>query len=167
MTETQKHAAAFKQIIKENKQFLLLTHLDPDGDALGSACGLAYILKKMKKQVAIGLSEPFPARYEFLNRDEGLRFVQHERVNPAKFDAVIVLDASTPSRLDKFEGQIRNLAPESVLVNLDHHGDNSRYGTLNIVDTDAASASQMVIELLGARALDVNSAWCLYSGIVH
>jgi len=167
MTETQKHAAAFRQIIKDKKQFLLLTHLDPDGDALGSACGLAYILKKMKKQVVIGLCESLPVRYEFLNRDESLRFLQHERINLSKYDAIIVLDASTPARLDKFENQIKTLGPDVCLVNIDHHGDNSRFGTLNIVDTDSASASQMIIELLGARALDVNSAWCLYAGIVH
>ena len=167
MSEPQKFSAELRQIIKEHKQFLLLTHYDPDGDALGSTCGLGYILRRMKKQVTIGLCDVFPGRYEFLICDDGLRFQQQERVNLAKFDAVIVLDSSTPDRLDKFEGGVRAL-PEGVpLVNIDHHGDNSRYGTLNIVDCDAASTSQMIVELLGARALDSQAAFCLYAGIVY
>lgn len=167
MRETQKQAAAFKQVIKETKQFLLLTHLDPDGDALGSACGLAYILKKMKKQVVIGLSEALPTRYEFLNHDESLRFLQPERINPSKYGAIIVLDSSTLDRLDKFKNQLQELDPAISLVNIDRHADNSRFGTLNIIDSDSASVSQMIVELLGSRALDINSAWCLYAGMVH
>ena len=167
MTEPQKYAAEFRQIVKECKQYLLLTHYDPDGDALGSVCGLAYILRKMKKQVTIGLCEAYPARYEFLICDDGLRFQQQERVNFSKFDAIFVLDASTPDRLDKFEKDIRALPSGSRLVNIDHHADNTRYGSLNIVDCDAASTSQMIVELTGARALDSHAAFCLYAGIVY
>jgi len=167
MTETQKYSTEFKRLLKERKSFLLLMHSHPDGDALGACCGLAFVLKKMKKQVTIGLCEPLPARYEFLTRDDALRFAQQERIQLARYDTVIALDASTPNRLGKFASGIVGGQESVLVVNIDHHAENTRFGAANIIDDGADSTAQMVIELVGARSLDANAAFCLYTGMLY
>lgn len=161
-------------ILSGGKHFLILTHIDPDGDALGAAFGLAYILKKMKKQPVVGLNAPLARKYEFLNIDEGIKVILPERLNLSRLDGLLVLDLGDLKRLDRYSEPVRELleggekgTPALPVVNIDHHPDNTRFGTFNIVDSNAASTSQMILEIFGSRMLDKRSALRLYTGIVY
>jgi len=158
-----------EQILEEGKHFLLLSHLDPDGDALGAMFGLAGILKKMKKIPVIGLNNGVPRRYDFMASDTGYKITSAEKVSLNRIDGIFILDASSINRLDHFAAVVSAAreAPLNIsVINIDHHPDNQRFGDINIVDTQASSASQLVVELFGARALDLRSAIPLYTGIV-
>ena len=157
------------QIISSGRNFLLLAHLDPDGDALGAMFGLAGILKKMKKVPVIGLNSSVPRRYEFIAADAGYKTTLAEKLSLNKIDAIFVLDVSNVNRLDSFTAVLSAAMEEPLnipVINIDHHPDNQRFGDVNVVDSQASSASQLVVELFGSKALDARSATPLYTGIV-
>jgi phosphoesterase RecJ-like protein len=159
-----------KALIAGGSNFLLLTHANPDADAIGSVAGLAYLLKRQRKTATFGLCQSPVKRLEFLGVEDVTRIIPPERFNPAKYDAVILLDANHISRLDRF-GELLAALPEErrlalPIVNIDHHPDNDRFGSLNIVDPQASSTCQILVEMFGARALDSHAAACFYAGIV-
>lgn len=158
-----------RQILEAGRYFLVLTHLDPDGDALGAAFGLAAILKKMKKVPLVGLNQPAPKRFEFITNEGGIKAVYPDKYSLAKFAAVFIVDTSTVPRLDQYSGILAAIREQGLaipVVNIDHHPDNQRFGDVNIIDPQASSASQLILELFGSRALDAYSAFCIYTGIV-
>ncbi|MER3444154.1 MAG: exopolyphosphatase, partial [Meiothermus sp.] len=115
---------------------VVVSHVDPDGDAIGSSLGLARALKALGKQVTWIARVP---RYlSFLVR-EGEASPPIERVPEGT--TLVVVDAAEPSRV---EG-----APvEGFVINLDHHGTNPRFGDLAVVDPSKAATCQIVKELI-------------------
>ncbi len=143
--------------IKNSNKILLLSHINPDGDALGSSLGMYAVLKKMNKKVTVfNATKPLPAYLDFLPGFDKI-------VNkvPSKADLIISFDCGSFDRLgldEKF----------TFLINIDHHISNTAYGDINIVNPLAASASQVVYNLLVKNSvpIDKNAAVCLYTALV-
>lgn len=154
--------------IKKSRRILLLGHVDPDGDAIGSMFGLGYILQKKGKLPIIGLNGNLPERYNFFDLDSSINRSNPDSVNLKKIDLIIVVDSSSLSRLGAFEELVDIFGAENGVrvVNIDHHDYNDNFADINIVDPNSSSATQIIVELFGKRALDYNSAFCLYAGIV-
>ena len=137
-----------------------VTHKDADGDTLGSALALAQALEPLGKSVPVVSSPPVPGAWWFV---PGI-----ERVNRQAAPAhapVFIFDASDASRAGEFEGVVTQA---SVVVNVDHHVSNTKFGTINLVLTDAASTGELVYELLKAWKVDISpaAASCLYVTIL-
>ena len=130
----------------------LVCHVRPDGDAIGSLSGLARSLRLAGKDV-IALSEDgVPGNLAFLPDSE--RITQPGKEPLAGVDVAVVLDTATQDRMGA--GCAAALGGAALMVNLDHHITNPRFGDLNLVDTGAPATGQIVYELLASQGLPVD-----------
>ncbi|MBF0543531.1 MAG: bifunctional oligoribonuclease/PAP phosphatase NrnA [Candidatus Riflebacteria bacterium] len=148
-------------IINEGKKFLIVTHVRPDGDAIGSVMGFALSLKKHGKIVDIGLSDHPPESFSFLLTQDYLKPGSVK----GEYDAIFSLDCGDLPRTG-FEQDLINC--RTPIVNIDHHISNLGYGTVNLIDPAASSAAEMILFLIhgGGLPLDAEVAECLYLGLV-
>ena len=134
--------------LRRRDRFLLITHENPDGDALGSILAAKLILDALGKDAVMYLSgnAPLPAEYKFLPLEQLGRRLPDDVAERVLF----ALDCANESRLG--EGQAALEAAPSVL-NVDHHHDNSRFGHVNLVLPEASSTGEIMRDL--ARELGV------------
>lgn len=153
------------RIVRERHFFVLCTHYNPDGDALGSLLACADILDDMGKEVLCFLEAPIPAIYRFL---PGAGRVQTDMERVRDFIraggsdiALIALDCGDARRLGRYSEEL--LACHPTLV-IDHHHGNTGFGDHNWIDAGSAATGEMIFDL--TRALDVplspRAASCLY-----
>ena len=137
-----------------------VTHKDADGDTLGSALALALTLEPLGKSVPVLSSPPVPAAWWFL---PGIERVNREA--PPAHTPVFIFDASDPSRAGAYEPVV---SQAQLVVNIDHHVSNTRFATINLVSTEAASTGELVYDLLKAWKLQIppGAASCLYATIL-
>ena len=152
---------AIPDLLGRARCILLITHIDPDGDAIGSLLGLGLSLEKLGKKVVMSCQDPVPRRFSYLPGSQ--RVVPYPM---GDFDVVVSLDASHLDRLGKAYSP--ELYGELPLVNIDHHVTNTRFGDFNWVDPSAAATAQMVLTLLEAMSAPMGEdvALCLLNGIV-
>jgi bifunctional oligoribonuclease and PAP phosphatase NrnA len=141
-------------------RILLLTHVVPDGDAIGSLLGLGALLRDRGKDVTLACSDPVPGLYGWLPGTAGIV----ARGN-GRFDLVICLDCSDPKRMGQAYSEDLKSVP---LINIDHHITNTRFGLLNWVDPAAVATAQMILALAEHKAwpITVDVATCLLTGLV-
>jgi len=151
------------QIIKNNKNFLLTTHQNLEGDALGSVLAMRDLLLSLKKKVDIVIQDNIPAEYRFL---PGLNYIKDvKQVDFSRYDVLIALDVSEKQRCAKvMEAFPRN----RLIANIDHHISNSRFGNINWVNPKASSAVEMVYYLYHKLNIPLNKkrALWLYVGLL-
>ncbi len=140
---------------------LLICHVAPDGDALGSLTGLGNALRRMRLKPTLACSDPVNARFDYI---PGIGAVVQQVNLP--FDLVISLDCSDLNRLGHFT-QTPGLG-DAPLLNIDHHLTNTGFGDVNIVDPNASSTAEVVLRLLDYMGvpLDADIAVSLLTGIV-
>jgi phosphoesterase RecJ-like protein len=127
---------------------LLLGHVHPDGDVLGTLVGLGLALEGAGWEITLAGPHGVPEVLGFLPAAE--RFQVWERA-PRTWDVVILTDCPDPGRTEGLLEGARG--PETHVLNIDHHPDNRRYGTVNWLDPDAAATGEMVFDLLGRLGL--------------
>ncbi len=162
---------AIAQTIQAAGNFVLATHVRPDGDALGSLFGLARILTELGKQVLCYLEEPPPELHSVLG--VGLRLeTDMERVRAfaqcCGADIMgICLDCGDLARLGKNGPALREIRPFAVI---DHHQSNEGFGDLHWIEPGRSSTGEMVydlaVELGAAENLSLEAAECLYTALV-
>jgi len=119
-------------VLRAAGSLLITTHVNPDGDCIGSQLALRWYLQSLGKRVYVYDHDPVPPKLAFLRGSESI-----STQRPAgPFDVLVVLDCSNPDRLG-WEGAL-GMAP--AVVNIDHHRDNTNFGTLNIVQPRSATA---------------------------
>ena len=124
---------------------LMLGHVHPDADVLGTLLATGLALEKAGWTVEYGGPHPAPASLEFLPGIE--RYVPLARLDGA-FDLALLTDCPNPGRTEGLIDQAR--AAAGTVVNIDHHPDNRQYGHVNWVDPTAAATGEMVYALLTA-----------------
>ena len=150
------------------REIALLCHVGPDGDALGSMLGLGAALRARGVAVAASFGaadgEPFavPSTYSFL---PALDLLVKPDDFPAAPEVLVTFDTGSRDRLGSLADRI-GTAGTSVVV--DHHATNTRYGTVNLVDTGAAATAVLVAEVLDRLGLPITAevAAPLYTGLV-
>jgi phosphoesterase RecJ-like protein len=148
-------------ILKQAHSVYIGIHISPDGDAIGSALGLALALGAMGKRCTVACADPAPPSVSFL---PGAKMIVAQP--PTTQDVIVVLDTGDLTRL----GTI--YTPEAFsgrpVINIDHHLTNTRFGTVNIIDDQAAAVGEMIYMLLQALGAPLNRmiATCLLTGIV-
>jgi phosphoesterase RecJ-like protein len=149
--------------IKAHNAFLVTTHQNPEGDALGSEISFYNLLKKLGKSATMVNQDPTPQEYTSLS---GARLIKRYRHNmKLGFDCFVMLDCSDKSRCGRVAELVISGEP---IVNIDHHISNAKFGDINWVLPTASSASEMVYRLYKAMRLriDVDTAKALYVGIL-
>ena len=149
--------------IRGRERFLLTAHEGPDGDALGSLLGMHHLLTNLGKDSVMFLAAkefPLPIEYRFLHLEE----VFHEPPADMADRAVVFLDCGNIDRMP-----VDFLAEGGqLIVNIDHHHDNTLFGDVNLVDVEASCTAEIVYEiavLLGAEVTP-EMAGALYVGLV-
>jgi phosphoesterase RecJ-like protein len=164
MTETQtSDLQAVVDVLRTRDRIAVVSHENPDGDALGSLLGVSLALRELGKDVVMYLegTAPLPAEYRFLD----LAGVAREL--PADIDERVLLavDCANERRIGESNEAVERAA---FVIDVDHHHDNSRFGAVNLVVPDASSTAEVVRDVL--RELDVELtpaiAEALYVGLV-
>ena len=149
-----------KELIHKAKKILIMTHENPDGDAVGSSLGFMNGLKKLNKEVDVVIPK-INEMYSFLPGFDGLK----TNVDPGDYDLCIALDSSDLERLGECKDLFQKI--EDTIV-IDHHITNQNYGDANYVNAVASSTCQNIIVILAALdiSIDKDIATCIYSGML-
>lgn len=128
--------------LRASNRILIVNHVEPDGDTLGSSLALALALEHMGKTVVVGSDGGVPPA--FLSLPGAERVVR--QVPPgAVFDAALTMECSTPERCGGFAGAV---LATPLIITLDHHESHSAYGHLDDWDPHAAAAAEIVTDLI-------------------
>lgn len=146
-----------KQKISISQNCLILSHVRPDADAVGSLLGLGLALRNSGKNVQMVLEDGV-GRFGYLPGVEAIR-----RAPQGTFDLIVILDCSDPDRV----GQVLSDFGKPDLV-VDHHKTNLQFGTYNVVESDQVATAAILFDHLPAwgLAFDPEVATCLLAGIV-
>ncbi len=148
-----------RRMLHDAPHILLLTHERPDGDALGSLLGAAWMLRAAGHQVSAYSRDGVPASYRFL---PGCELIADKL--PSAADACVLLDCSDLSRI----GEEYASLPCPATLSIDHHQTNSKFAEINLVDPGSSATAELLCELAGPLGLSLTaeSATCLLAGVV-
>lgn len=153
-----------KTIIDNSSNILVVSHIDPDGDALGTQLAFAQYLKDIHKKVTLVRQSDIPEKYHFL---PGVLDIPHfdSMTHIGAFDAIIVLECPDFKRIGLASAWITE---ETTIVNIDHHRDNKLNGSLNWLNIKASSVGEMVFEFFEDINYKVSAetATCLFTAIL-
>ncbi|MEI7733304.1 MAG: bifunctional oligoribonuclease/PAP phosphatase NrnA [Verrucomicrobiota bacterium] len=146
--------------IEQHRSFCIVGHLRPDGDCIGSELALTLALREQGKEVTCWNEDAVPQKLHFLDPDK----ILHKPKCNGAFDCVIALDCATLERLGSATEGIKN---RKVLINIDHHASNSRYGDINWVSPREPSTGELIFRLLKEARWPITNriADCLFTAI--
>jgi phosphoesterase RecJ-like protein len=147
--------------IRRAHRILAITHVAPDGDAIGSLLGLGWLLQPWGKDLTLACEDHVPKIYEWL---PGSAEIVTE--TGGAYDLVLSLDCSDERRLGSvYHSEEMSTLP---LINIDHHVTNTLFGTINWVDPSSVATAQMILTLAESLgwALTPTVATCLLTGLV-
>jgi len=153
------------QIIKtinSSDHLLLASHSDPDGDAVGSLLALGLALGKLNIKATLYNPSPIPAVYRFLPSVE--RIVRHlKKANT--YDVALILDCGDLARIGGASDTVGRIP---VIINIDHHISNTRFGDIQLIDTTACATAEIVYRLIKTlnASIDEDIATSIYTGIL-
>jgi phosphoesterase RecJ-like protein len=144
-------------------KILVIAHIAPDGDAIGSLTAFGLALQQLGKAYTLVCDDGVPSRFDFLP------FSGEVRTSPdaaIRYDLIISLDAGDTDRLGKAYSSLPR--PTPPLINIDHHVTNTRYGDVNLVGEKASSTTEILFHLLPQLGVRLTSdmAMCLLTGLV-
>jgi bifunctional oligoribonuclease and PAP phosphatase NrnA len=150
--------------IRDAADVALACHVSPDGDALGSMLGLFHVLRN----ASIGCVASFPTPFivaPHYRKLPGLDRLTPPHEFPPEPDVMVTFDCGSLARLGDLE-QPAKAAHELIVI--DHHISNDRYGSINVIDPDAAASGTLVRRLINELRLPLNrdAAVCLYTALV-
>ncbi len=150
-------------IIKNSKKILLLSHVNPDGDTLGSMCAMySMIYKQFKIKSDMYAVSNIPFNYKFLpNIDKIQRYIDPSIV----YDLVITLDVAALDRTREAAGLFEKA---KLTLNIDHHKTNPKFGDYQIIQPEASSCGEVLANLFNSMnwEIDKDTADCLYVAIM-
>lgn len=151
---------------------VITAHINPDGDAVGSALGLYHALKDAGKNVRVILPTPAPATMKWM---PGIEVIEVFSLEPMLTldgaDTIVVLDLNSVARLKELGDLIvrSRLDGKCTIINIDHHTEPEPFADVQLVDTTAAATCQMIVDVFkymqGVTVSEV-CATCLYTGIM-
>src|SRR5438105_1370528 len=163
MTTTLTDLTAAAAALRENERFLVVTHENPDGDALGSMLAAALGLRELGKNVVMHLSgeAPLPGEFGFLPLGE----LRRDLPDDLEERVLLAVDCANERRLGPDPGILERAR---LVLDVDHHHDNNRFGDVNLIVAEASSAAEIVRDLLAELgvALTPRIAEALYVGLV-
>lgn len=159
-TEAKWQAAA--DAIDAAQSLLVVSHIAPDGDAIGSLLGLAHAMRARGKTVTAAIDDGVPSALRFVPGSESVV----STVSDGEFDLMIAVDSSDISRIG--EAGAYGLEHSRRAINLDHHPTNTRYGDIHLIVPEAVAAVEIVYDFIAfmGDALSRDVAIALLTGLV-
>lgn len=165
-TDSTYNARRVLEALRQHRLCIITTHINPDGDAIGSALGMMHLAAALGIEARVVLPTPAPDNLLWFDGAERLE-VYSENLASAIEEAscIIVLDLNSRSRLRELGEAISR--SRATVINIDHHTHPEEFAHVAWIDTDACSTCSMIAEL--AEVADVRGAamaMCLYTGIM-
>ena len=139
--------AEIAEVIRTKQRFVVISHIRPDGDALGCTIAMGLCLRQLGKDVQMWNDDGCVERFHFL---PGSNFVTQPPAEPQEFDVAIMLDTAVKDRGGRSMKAVKHA---DVWINLDHHVSNPGYGDLNFIDSTSPATGQILFELFRAGDL--------------
>jgi phosphoesterase RecJ-like protein len=157
-------AGAIRGYLEGSRQVVVASHIDPDGDAIGTQLAFASYLRSLGKTVYLVRDSDLPEKYGFLAGTEAIRHIS-EYADGLSVDTALVLECPNIERVGLLA---RHLTGEVKIINIDHHRDNDGFGVVNWVDSRASSVGEMAYKYFAqvGFALDSDTAEQLYTAIL-
>ena len=162
---TKKDAEQAKELFAAAKRIHCICHRNPDGDAIGALLGMGLLLEKAfpEKRISFCCHDQPPETFMFLPS------VGRIKGEPTLMDGDVLLfvDSAEPKLTEMHESQPKLFDGSFPAVNIDHHPTNTKYGTVNIIDPDAASSCEIVVSIADFLEweIDADVATCLLTGV--
>lgn len=146
--------------IKKAETIVILTHENPDGDAIGTALALYHSLQQMGKNPDVIIPE-YPRIFAFLPKTDEIK----KESAVEKYDLAISVDCATIKMLNGFANYFENA---KVRISIDHHSTNTMFGDLNYVSPDAPACAQVLLGILEYFNVEVTKdiGTCILTGII-
>ncbi len=138
-------AEAIAEVFRNHCSFVLLSHVRPDGDAIGSQIALGFSLMAMGKTVYLINEDGLPENLAFL---PGSDRITTPNATPLDVEVAIALDTATKPRLG--ERALKAASNAQLWINIDHHISNPGYGDINLIDSNSPATGQIVHDLIVA-----------------
>lgn len=161
------------EILKKNDSFLITSHINLDGDAIGSELALNFVLEKLNKKSIILNQDKLPKIYHFLPGSNKVYNLKEDKFDKKIYNVGIILDSSNIDRLGKISKILDNT---NIVVNIDHHKSNENYGDINYIDYSSSSVGEIIYDLIkymnhmivktGRDLLDEKTSSCLFTAIM-
>ena len=150
MTQTSTDLQAVAAALREHDRFLVVTHENPDGDALGSLLAMTLALRQQGKDVLMYLygSAPLPREYGFMPFDGLLRDLPDdigERV-------LVAVDCA---KADRIGADTASVDRAKLVLDIDHHHDNTRFGAVNLIVADASSTGEVLRDVIAELGVEL------------
>ena len=149
------------ELLKAAKKLVIVSHVSPDGDTLGSSLALMHALCMLGKEVIMNVDDDISTVYSFLpGIAEYRRFAPEESVDA---DLLVIVDASSADRA----GNAMEVVKSPAVLNIDHHKTNTRFADYLYLDSDAAATAEIIYSLLLEMGIKLTRdiATCIYEGI--
>jgi phosphoesterase RecJ-like protein len=152
----------FRAFFDDHTDFAIVSHVDPDGDAIGSSLALAWMLRDRGRGAVVINESPLPPNLKFL---PGAETVRMPAALGGRFDAVIVVDCSSLERVGAATAAL--VAPNAAIACIDHHVGNAGFGDPRLVVPEASATAELVHDLFTAIDAPISPeiAQCLYVGL--
>ena len=149
------------QQFNNSNKIIVVTHAHPDGDAIGSLIAMGMSLEALNKKITLYCESLIPAVYRFL--PEVHRVVN--KIGNLNYDMAVILDCGDLSRVGQTVSYLEQIP---VIVNIDHHVTNTRFGHLQLIDTSACATAEIVYRLIKQMGLTFSKsvATSIYTGIL-
>lgn len=145
--------AEVAKALKTHQTFLLAAHVRPEGDSIGSLIAVQYLLRKLGKESWIVSPDPFPKRLDLMPQNGWRTLEELKRIaHVPRFDACVVVDCPNLHRMGRLK---RWIGPETVLINIDHHVSNIKFGHYNLVNDRAAACGEIIYDLYKALRVPI------------
>jgi len=150
MTQTSSDLQAVVAALREHDRFLVATHESPDGDALGSLLATTLALRQLGKNVVMYLAGagPLPGEYAFMQLDGLLR----ELPEDMEERTLVAVDCA---KADRMGPDTTPIDRAQLVVDIDHHHDNSRFGDVNLIVADASSTAEVLRDVFAALGVEL------------
>jgi phosphoesterase RecJ-like protein len=153
-----------KEVVTRARRILVVSHIDPDGDAIGTQLAFGAYLRDQGKDVVMTRDGAVPGKYLFLQGVDQL-VVASTLAAGSTFDTVVILECPSMQRLGN---AARFLRKDTAIINIDHHPDNNLNATVSWLDRTISSVGEMAYEYFRAVGYRLSSATaeCLYTAIL-
>ncbi len=152
------------EFLLKNDDFLVVSHLSPDGDAISSTAAIGFILQALGKKFILLNEGRIPEKYKSLLDEQEIINFSKQKLQ-MRYSCAILLDCADFSRI----GEVKHaLSDDAVILNIDHHSTNESYGTWNLLKTDAAATVEIIYELADKLKMTWSKplANCIYAGLL-
>lgn len=148
--------------LADSKSILIVSHANPDGDAVSSLIALGLGLEKLNKKVVLYNESLIPAVYRFL---PSVDRISQDLDTEMQFDTVIVLDCGD---LERIGDAVQTVLAEQIVINIDHHVTNTGFGDIQFVDPEACATAELIHRLLKHLSVPIDTAiaTAIYTGIL-